>query len=75
MKVAVSYAEDGTILTMFEPEKLQGNNGFLTYVPANGERHHVIDVPKEYERTPFMDLPQLLRVNARGGRPTLEPRA
>src|SRR5690242_12841333 len=45
MKLAVSYAADGRILTLFDPEKLRGEKGSLTYVPAKGEKHHHIDCP------------------------------
>ncbi|MFL6210610.1 MAG: hypothetical protein ACJ74W_17285 [Pyrinomonadaceae bacterium] len=72
MKLAVSYDKDGTILTLFDPEKMRSKKGFLTYVPAEGERHQIIDVPKEFERKPFTELPNLLRVNAKGSKVKLE---
>lgn len=75
MRLAVSYDNEGNILTMFDPDKLRGEKGFLTYVPAKGERHHILDVPKELEGKPFTDLPKLLRVNANGSaHPRLERR-
>lgn len=74
MKLAVSHDEDGNIVTLFDPDKLRGDKGFLTYVPAKDERHHILEVPKEFESKPFEDLPKLLRVNASGTRPRLEPR-
>ena len=72
MKVAVSYAKDGTILTLFVPEEMRRVKGFLAYVPAKGERHQIIDVPKAFERKPLAELPNLLRVNARGSKAKLE---
>lgn len=72
MKLAVSYDKDGTILTLFEPEKLRGKKGFLTYVPAKDERHQVIDLPKEFEGKPFTELPNLLRVTGKGPKVKLE---
>lgn len=75
MRLAVSYDNEGNILTMFDPDKLRGEKGFLTYVPAKGEKHHILDVPKELEGKPFMELPKLLRVNANGNaHPRLERR-
>jgi hypothetical protein len=72
MKLAVSYDKDGTILTLFNPEKMRGKKGFLTYVPAKDERHEIIDVPKEFERKPITELPELLRVNAKGSKVKFE---
>jgi len=72
MKLAVSHDEHGNITTLFDPEKLQSDKGTLKYVPAKGEKHHVLDVPKEFEGKPFEELPQLLRVNASGAHPRFE---
>lgn len=72
MKLAVSYDADGTILTMFDPEKLHGKDFTVHYVPSKGEKHEVFDVPKELEGVPFTDLHKLARVNAKGGTPRLE---
>ena len=67
MKVAVTYDKDGSILTLFDPEKMTNKKGSLTYVPAKGETHEIIDVPKEFERKAFTELPNLLRVSAKKG--------
>lgn len=72
MKLAVSYDVDGTILTMFDPEKLRGKEFTVHYVPAKGEKHEVFEVPKDLEAVPFTDLHKLVRVNAKGGTPRLE---
>ena len=72
MKLAVSYDAKGEILTMFDPEKLGGKNVTLRYVPAPGERHEVIELPKEFEKELFSDLPKVLRVNTKGATPKLE---
>jgi hypothetical protein len=72
MKLAVSHDEDGNIVTLFDPDTLRGDKGFLTYVPAKDEQHHILEVPKEFEGKPFEELPRLLRVNARGAQPRLE---
>ncbi len=47
MRAAVSYDTDGTILTLFDPDQMTSKEGSLTYVPAKGERHEIIDIPKE----------------------------
>ena len=72
MKVAVSYDKNGEILTLFNPEKMTSKKGTLTYVPAKGESHEIIDLPKEFERKPFTELPNLLRVSVKGGKAKLE---
>ena len=74
MKLAVSYDKDGNILTLFDPAQLKGERATLAYVPGKGENHHILDVPKEAEGKPFMELPKALRVNANGGTPRLECR-
>ena len=71
MKLAVSYDEKGNITTMFDPEKLRGEKGSLKYIPAKGEKHYLLDVPKELESKPFQQLPELLRVNVSGAHPQL----
>jgi hypothetical protein len=53
MKLAVSYDDLGNIVTLFDPEKLRSDEGSLRYVPAPGEKHHVLEVPKEFEGRPF----------------------
>jgi hypothetical protein len=76
MKLAVSYDEQGNIVTLFDPEKLQGGDKVsIKYVPAEGENHVILEVPKELESRPFRDLPALLHVNASGARPRLEAKA
>jgi hypothetical protein len=75
MKLAVSHDERGEIVTLFDPNQLHGAAGSLTYVPAKGENHHVLEVPKEFEGRPFQELPALLRVNTSGGKPRFERKA
>jgi hypothetical protein len=72
MKLALSYDPEGEIITMFDPEKLRSENVTLRYVPAPGERHEIIELPKEFEEVPFSDLPKVLRVNAKGATPKFE---
>jgi len=72
MKLAVSYDAEGTILSMFDPEKLRGEKFTLQYVPAKGEKHDILEVPKDLVGKPFTDLHKLVRVNAKGGAPRLE---
>jgi len=74
MKVAVSYDEQGAILTLFDPEALFTDRGFLTYVPAEGEQHRVLELPEELEGRPLLELPHVLRVDASGTHPRLECR-
>ncbi len=74
MKLAVSYDKQGNILTMFDPEQMRGKNMTLSYVPAKGEQHQVMELPREFEVKPFSELHNLLRVNASGPHPKLEPR-
>jgi hypothetical protein len=71
MKLAVSHDDHGNIITMFDPEKLKGEHGSLTYVPAKGEKHHVLDVPKEFEGKKLEELPKLLHVKTSGSHPEL----
>ncbi len=71
MRVAVSYDKDGEILTLFDPDKMTSKKGTLTYVPAKGERHEIIELPKEFERKPFTELPNLIRVIVKGGKANL----
>jgi hypothetical protein len=72
MKLELTYDADGEILTLFDPEKLRSENVSLRYVPAPGERHEVIELPKEFEAELFSDLPKVLRVNAEGSTPKFE---
>jgi hypothetical protein len=72
MKLAVSYDSDGKILTMFDPAKLRGENFTLQYVPAKGEKHEMLDLPKDLEGKPITELHNLIRVNAKGGTAKLE---
>ena len=72
MKVAVSYDKNGEILTLFNPEKMTSKKMTLTYVPAKGERHEIIDLPKEFERKAFTELPNLLRVGVKSGKANFE---
>jgi hypothetical protein len=72
MKLAVSYDAQGNIITLFDPEKLHSDKGSLRYVPAKGEKHHLLEVPKQFEGKPFGELPKLLRVNASGAHPHFE---
>jgi hypothetical protein len=74
MKLAVSYDAEGKIITMFDQEKLRGEKVTLRYVPARGEHHEVIELPKEFEKENFLDLPKLLRVNATGATRKFERR-
>jgi len=74
MKLAVSYDAEGAILTMFDPEKLRGDKLTVQYVPAKGEKHELLEVPKDLEGAAFADLHKLVRVNAKGGTPRLERR-
>ncbi|HXX18928.1 MAG TPA: hypothetical protein VEJ46_05965 [Candidatus Acidoferrum sp.] len=75
MNVAVSYDEEGNILTLFDPEALSTDAGFFTYIPAIGEQHCLFDLPGGLEGTPFTELPYLLHVNISGQRPRLERKA
>ena len=75
MKLAVSYDSQGNIVTLFDPEKLHSKDASLTYVPAPGENHHVLEVPEELADRPFEDLPHVLRVNTSGAHPRFEPKA
>jgi len=72
MQLAVSFDRDGNITLMFEPSKLQGNEGTIGYQPAPRENHHVLDLPKQLEGKQLPELARILRVNTRGATPTLE---
>lgn len=75
MKLAVSHDDHGNIVTLFNPDDLRGVQMTLQYVPAKGEKHYVLDLPKEFEAQPFEDLPRLLRINTGGAIPRFERRA
>ncbi len=75
MHLAVSYNDRGEITTLFDPERLHIDKGTLRYVPAEGENHHVLEVPKHLEAAAFEELPELLRVDVSAGHPRLEPNA
>jgi len=75
MKLAVSWDEQGTITTLFNPEQMNSGGITISYVPAPGENHRVLEVPGDLEDRPFEDLPALLRVNATGEHPRFEQRA
>ena len=72
MKFGISHDKDGNITTLYNVEELKGAKGSLKYVPAKGEQHHFIELPKEFEAEAFEKLPELLRVNATGAHPRLE---
>lgn len=74
MKIAVSYDVHGRILTLFHPEAVQaGTKGTLRYLPAPGERHHVLEVPAGFEKKSVLELAEALRVNTTEAHPKLEP--
>jgi len=75
MKLAVSYDDAGNITTLFDPEKLRSDKGTLRYVPAPGENHEVLDLPKQHADTPFDELPNVLRVEANGSEARLAVKA
>jgi len=74
MQVAVSYNKDGDITLMFQPATLKTGKYVVGYEPAHGENHRIMDVPKQFEGKPVMELSRLLRVNNKGAAPKLEPR-
>jgi hypothetical protein len=75
MKLAVSHDDHGNIVTLFDPEKLHGDKQSLKYVPAKGEKHHVLEVPKELADRKIEELPNLLRVDTKGTHPQLVRKA
>jgi len=74
MTLAVSYDDKGEIQTLFDPEKMKGDKGTLTYVPAPGEKHQHLEVPAQLASKPLMELPQLLRVQGSGAQAKLVAR-
>ena len=75
MKIAVSYDEEGNILTLFDPDALRTEAGFFTYAPSPGESHRIFDIPGEFDAARLPELPKLLRVDTTGPQPRLERRA
>jgi hypothetical protein len=76
MKLAVSYDHKGQITLMFDPSTLiKSDKGTLSYRPAQGENHQVLDVPPGFEGKAFHELASLLQVNTAGAAPTLKVRA
>ncbi|HTX36116.1 MAG TPA: hypothetical protein VME43_13895 [Bryobacteraceae bacterium] len=74
MKLAVSYDDHGEIQTLFDPDSLRGDKLTLTYVPAPGEKHQVMEVPAHLAHKPLMELPALLRVTGSGAHAKLVAR-
>ena len=74
MQLAVSYDKSGNITTMFDPQVLHGQGMTAEYVPAAGENHRLLDLPKQFEGKPVTELGPMLRVNTSGA-PKLEARA
>lgn len=74
MKLAVSYDEQGNITTLFDTAQLHGETWTHSYVPAKGEKHHILDVPEKLEGTPIRKLPEMLRVSLSEAHPRLEPK-
>ena len=72
MKISVSYDAKGKILTMFDPDKLAGDKGVLTYVPAKGEVVHTIEVPHALASKDLSEIHKALRVTKIGAAPTFE---
>ncbi len=72
MKLAVTYNNAGEPLMFFDPAKMQDAKGTITYTPAKGELHAVMELPKDLESKPFTELHNLLRVNAGGAQPKIE---
>jgi hypothetical protein len=75
MKLAVSHDDAGNITTLFDPAKLQGKDFSTEYVPARGEMHHQLEVPKGFDGKSVQELARLLHVTTSGGAPRLEAKA
>jgi len=74
MKLAISYDDQGEIQTLFDPDSLRGDKLTLTYVPAPGEKHQILEVPASLASKPIMELPHLLRVSGTGAHAKLVAR-
>ena len=74
MKLGVSYDDQGNITTLFDTAALRGDTWTHTYVPAEGEKHRILDLPEKLEGTPIEQLPKVLRVNLSEAHPRLEPK-
>lgn len=72
MQLAVSYDKHGNITTLFDPSTLRGETVTSEYVPAAGENHHLIELPKQFEGKSVMELGPKLRVSTSGAKPVLE---
>lgn len=75
MQLAVSYDKTGQITLMFDPSKLVSDKFTVTYQPAQGENHRVLDVPAKLQGKSIEDLAGSLHVNVNGKAPALEARA
>lgn len=75
MKLAISHDSHGNIVTMFDPAKLVGSDFRFEYVPGKDESHHVIDVPQEFAKLRFEEIPHALRVDSSGAKPKLTRKA
>ncbi len=74
-QLAVSYDSNGQITVMFDPSTFKNDKGTLSYRPAQGENHQVLDVPPGLEGKPIQELAATLQVNTAGAAPALKVRS
>jgi hypothetical protein len=74
MRLGVSYDEEGNITALFDTAQLRSDRVTLAYVPADGEKHHILELPEKLEGTPIERLAEGLRVNLSARHPALETR-
>ncbi|HTV44058.1 MAG TPA: hypothetical protein VMF05_01975 [Stellaceae bacterium] len=67
MQLTVVSDSHGRILSLFSVPHPAGPAGAtLAYVPKPGERVHVLDVPKGFEKKPLAELHSELHVTTHG---------
>lgn len=74
MQVAVSYDKSGQITLMFDPTHMRQGKYSISYEPAAGENHRVLEVPQQFHGKPLSEFGHLLRVNTGGANHRLEAR-
>lgn len=76
MRVSVVSDSHGKILSLFSVSHHGGKAGAtLTHVAKAGERLHVLDMPKEFEKRPLAELHSELKVTTDRGEAALVRRA
>jgi hypothetical protein len=75
MRVQVVSDERGRIVSLSVPGDQRGISGIAKagVLPQAGQRVHVLEVPREFEARPLLELHRALRVDVAGDKAQLVP--